>query len=275
MAFQMRADRRAERRLTAGNLRRRIFHQPLGRLQPTGSIAVAVTLAGFTLAAGFSSWPEDHRRSLRLWFAGGLIGWFAVAAILAYFEVFRGAADRWPTIQFAILLPIVIGLAFLWRSRIVTRVLESIPQSWIVGVQFYRVLGVIFVLLLMSGHLPPHFALPAGWGDVAVGLSAPLVALAYARGAAWRETAVRAWNIIGLLDLVVAVAMGVLTSPSPFQQLSLQSPNELISAFPLVLVPAFAVPLSVLLHAASLLKLARERDGRQAHVIGLKPAHGR
>jgi len=45
MALQMLADRRAEGLVTAGNLRRRIFHQSLGRLQTTRSIAVAVALA--------------------------------------------------------------------------------------------------------------------------------------------------------------------------------------------------------------------------------------
>lgn len=70
------------------------------------------------------------------------------------------------------------------------------------------------------------------------------------------------WNAFGLLDLVVAVGTGFLTSPSPLQLLSLQSPNELISAFPLVMVPVFAVPLSVLLHVASLAKRARESRAR-------------
>ena len=34
-------------------------------------------------------------------------------------------------------------------------------------------------------------------------------------------------------------------------------PNELIAAYPLVLVPVFGMPLAVLLHVASLIKLAR------------------
>jgi hypothetical protein len=66
-----------------------------------------------------------------------------------------------------------------------------------------------------------------------------------------------AWNVLGILDLVVAVGTGFLTSPSPFQQLSLDAPNELISAFPLVMVPVFAVPVSILLHLMSLMKLRR------------------
>jgi hypothetical protein len=64
-------------------------------------------------------------------------------------------------------------------------------------------------------------------------------------------------NLFGLADLVVAVTTGFLTSPSAFQLFAFDLPNELISQFPLVLIPVFLVPLSVLLHLASLTKLRR------------------
>jgi hypothetical protein len=79
-----------------------------------------------------------------------------------------------------------------------------------------------------------------------------------ARGVAGREALVRGWNVLGLLDLAVAITTGFLTSPSPFQAFSFDAPNELISAFPLVMVPVFAVPLTVILHVASLIKLSCE-----------------
>ena len=47
---------------------------------------------------------------------------------------------------------------------------------------------------------------------------------------------------------------GMLSSPSPFQLFAFDLPNELVSVFPLVLVPVFLVPVSVLLHLASLVK---------------------
>jgi hypothetical protein len=133
--------------------------------------------------------------------------------------------------------------------------IDAVPQSWLVGLQFYRVLGAIFLLMYAQGRMPAAFALPAGAGDVAVGLLAPIVAVAYARGVAGREFLVVGWNLLGLLDLATT---GFLTSPSPLQVLSLDAPNQLISEYPLVLVPVFGVPLAVLLHVASLVKLGRD-----------------
>jgi hypothetical protein len=84
---------------------------------------------------------------------------------------------------------------------------------------------------------------------------APIVALAYARGARGNAGLVKAWNVFGILDLVIAVTTGFITSPSTLSTYA--PPNELISIFPLVLIPVYLVPLSVLLHLASLAKLHR------------------
>ncbi|MBS0151374.1 MAG: hypothetical protein JSR31_10570 [Nitrospira sp.] len=53
------------------------------------------------------------------------------------------------------------------------------------------------------------------------------------------------------------MACGFATSPSPVQLAALDHPNELITAFPLVLIPTYLVPISVLLHLVSMAKLRR------------------
>ena len=65
--------------------------------------------------------------------------------------------------------------------------------------------------------MPGDFALPAGLGDVLAGVLAPVVGLMHARGAESRDCLVLAWNAFGILDLVVAVGTGFMTSPSPLQ----------------------------------------------------------
>ena len=88
------------------------------------------------------------------------------------------------------------------------------PQSWLIGVQLYRALGVIFLILYATDKLPGLFAWPAGLGDVLVGVLAPVVAIAYARAPDRNTDLVFAWNLFGLADLIVAVTTGFLTSPS-------------------------------------------------------------
>jgi hypothetical protein len=217
---------------------------------------LAALLFGLNRSLTAANWPTRDR-GRALWGATALLTFFYLAALLPARSGFFQAASRIPTIQFGVLFPIVAGilLFFLWRP--LRRVIETVPQQWIVGIQLYRALGVVFLILYAMGRLPGAFALPAGAGDVFVGLLAPVVATAQTRQ--WRNAngLLRAWNILGLTDLAVALTTGFLTSPSPLQRLAFDAPNVLIGRYPLVMVPVFLVPLAILLHLASLQKLRR------------------
>ena len=89
------------------------------------------------------------------------------------------------------------------------------------------------------------------------GLFAVPAAIALATGTAEGRKAAILWNIFGIADLVVAIALGMIVSPGRFQ---LIVPNILsigIDGYPNVLTPAFVVPGSILLHALSLRQLRR------------------
>jgi|SRR5260370_5064264 len=221
-----------------------------------GTVAIVVTvIVGLHRALKRARWTDRDRRHVVLSVATLLLGWYLVTLLLSWFEFYRGASSRVPTIQYGLLIPIIVGVVLAWKWKMLGRVIESVPQGWIVSVQLYRALGLMFLVLYAVGRLPGVFALPAGIGDIIVGLVAPVVGVAYARNPSSAAGLVRAWNAFGIIDLIVAVGSGLLTSPSPIQMLAFKAPNELISAFPLVMVPVFLVPLSILLHFASLKKL--------------------
>jgi hypothetical protein len=106
-----------------------------------------------------------------------------------------------------------VGGLLIWRSPRLARIIDAVPQHWLIGVQLYRALGVIFLILYAAGKLPGLFAWPAGLGDVLVGVLAPVVAIAYRRGPRENPDLVSAWNLFGLVDLIVAVTAGMLSSP--------------------------------------------------------------
>ena len=219
-----------------------------------GAIGIIGTiLFGLRNALAQAAWPK-HDRTLAFGFSAViLIGWFLLALALGLTGAYQAAPDRIPTIQYGIFIPFLIGAWLIWRLPVVGRVIDTVPQPWIVGVQLYRALGVIFLILYAADKMPGLFAWPAGVGDVIVGLLAPVVALAYARDPQRNVGRVTTWNVLGILDLIVAITTGFITSPSPL--FSYEPPNELIAIFPLVLIPVYLVPLSLLLHFASLAKL--------------------
>ncbi len=224
----------------------------------TGAIGtIAALLFGLRSALRSAGWAAYDRTVTLRAATITVIGWFLLAIALASVDAYRAAQNRIPTIQYGILVPILIGGLLIWRSPRLARIIDAVPQHWLIGVQLYRALGVIFLILYATGKLPGLFAWPAGLGDVLTGVLAPVVAIAYRRGPRENADLVFGWNLFGLADLVVAVTAGMLTSPSPFQLFAFELPNELVSRFPLVLIPVFLVPVSVLLHLASLSKLRR------------------
>jgi hypothetical protein len=224
-----------------------------------GSVATIVAvLRGVHRGLKRAGWADDERRSTVGILATLLVGWFFVALVLAWLGFFRGTASQIPTIQYGIFLPLVAGFVLFWRWKLLRRVVEAVPQQWIAGVQFFRVEGAIFLVLYAAGRLPREFAWPAGVGDIAVGLLAPIVAIAYARRSNRAAGWLIAWNLLGISDLVVALTTGFLTSPSKLQMLAFDRPNQLMGILPLVMIPVFLVPLALLLHSASLQKLRQE-----------------
>jgi hypothetical protein len=221
--------------------------------------ALAAMTFGAHKALKLARWPVRDRRQAVAKITVLLGAWFAAALLASWFGFFRAPLSGMPTIQYGLLIPIIVGVVLFQRSVLLRRVVEAVPQSWIVGVQVYRTEGLIFLLLYAAGRLPAIFAWPAGVGDVLVGVFALTVAAAYARESPNAAGRVRAWNLLGIADLTVAVTTGFLSSPSPLQMFAFDAPNELISAFPLVMIPVFLVPLSILLHLASLYKLRQSR----------------
>jgi hypothetical protein len=217
--------------------------------------------AGVRRGARVLNLPPKRRASLLVKTTALLGGWLALGAALGAAGVYRGrTGSALPALLLAIdvVLPIAIGLTIVATSKTARDILAATPPHLLIGIQVYRVFGLIFLVLLAQGRVPGPFANPAGWGDLLVGVTAPIVASLYRADAArWRGLAVL-WNVFGLADLALAITMGVLTAPGGLQRLAFDTPNSLVATFPLVLVPTVAVPISILLHLLSLKRLKTE-----------------
>jgi len=124
-----------------------------------------------------------------------------------------------------------------------------------------RVVGVFFLLAMALGKLPAVFALPAGLGDMAVGIAAPFVVrrlhAGATRGAVW-------FNVLGIVDMVVAVAIGFLAGAGPTQLIDVTPSTDPIGQLPLSLIPTVVVPMALALHVISLARLRRTRRSHLA-----------
>jgi hypothetical protein len=220
------------------------------------AIHIAIVLG---LWLGLERTELPPRRRFYVWLAvvGPYTLWLAIIWSAAVNGVFRPGNNTPPLLPFAIFLPVIVGVPILLRSKRIGDVLDAMPASWLVGLQVYRILGGIFLVGWARGVIPGLFALPAGIGDVTTGLLALPVAYSLVSRKGDAARAAIAWNIFGLVDFAIAVGIGLATAPGPFQLIVPSIPNTGVGIYPTVLIPAFAVPSSILLHVLSLRQLRR------------------
>jgi hypothetical protein len=151
-----------------------------------------------------------------------------------------------------VMAPILAFIAGYGLSRPFREFVLAADLRFMMAIQAWRILGLEFLTLYAHGILPASFAWPAGLGDIAIGVTAPwmLAALINRPRFAVSKTFL-AWNALGLLDLVVALGTGALSSG-----LATGAAGEITSApmalLPLLLVPVYLVPIFAMLHIAAL-----------------------
>ena len=117
----------------------------------TGSIGtIAAVIFGLNQALKRASWPVRERRRTVQATSLVLTAWFALAVALASLGVYHVPGDRLPTIEFGIVIPILVGCLILWRSPVVSRAIDVTPREWVIAVQVFRVEGVIFLMSVDS-----------------------------------------------------------------------------------------------------------------------------
>ena len=194
----------------------------------TASIAV-------NLNAAITTMPLSPVQKLTTVSVAGL--WIGFAIALATTGIYAATVTPVPVVGFMVALPVPL----------------------LIGLNALRVFpGAFMVLLESQGHLSGPFPQSAGWGDIVVGITAIPLTLAVARNFAANRGAVLAWNILGTLDLVAAVALGVLSAPaSPLQIFGGAVGSTAMWSLPWSNIPTLLVPFYLIVHGIIFARLAR------------------
>jgi hypothetical protein len=176
--------------------------------------------------------------------ATGLIGaWFLIVLAASAFHMLQNDTGRVGLpVALAALVPILLFLLGFAASSGFRQFAVSLNPRTLTHLQSWRIFGFIFIVLEAYGILPALFALPAGYGDMAIGATASLVALKLATPR--HRTAFTIWQAAGIADLVMAVGLG---TTAPWLDPSGTS-MAAMTMLPLSLVPTFFVPLLLVFH---------------------------
>jgi hypothetical protein len=230
--------------------------------------AIIAAMIGASVGAWFSLAYALRRLSVaprvqRRWRWGTAIvlcTWLLVVlavAVIAPGDAVMGA----PYIIASLGLGLLAGILPLLISPTFRQLVRAIPATWLVGIHAIRILGFLFLSLMDMRLLPGAFALPAGYGDITVGLLALGLVYLLAKRSSYAHALAIGWNALGLLDFAVALTTGILYIGPFAAQLAASGASPLYMNYVLI-VPSFGVPLYTLLHIYSLFQLVSARLGK-------------
>src|SRR5271156_332421 len=105
----------------------------------SGSVAtVAAVLIGVQRGLKGAGWSDRDRKRAIGSIAALLIVWFFAELIPARLGLYHGTTSPIPTIQYGMLIPLVVAVVLFRRWRLLRLVIEAVPQTWMAGIQLFR-----------------------------------------------------------------------------------------------------------------------------------------
>jgi hypothetical protein len=142
----------------------------------------------------------------------------------------------------AAITPLALFLVWFAVSKSFRQFTMSLNPRVLTWVQTWRIGGYVFLVLAAYRILPDSFALPAGLGDMTIGATAVFAGLKLAFPE--HRKSFIAWQLLGMADLVAAIALGTLSR--------LIDPSGIstgpMTVLPMSFIPTFVVPLCLMLH---------------------------
>lgn len=185
-----------------------------------------------------------------------LAAWLLAVLILGSSGAFVGTPGAPPiALLIGFVAPIAAFLVAFRASTAFREFVLNVDPRLLAAMQAWRSGGFGFIALYVHGILPGYFAWPAGLGDMAIGFTAPWILAGLMRSQVFASSRIFiAWNLLGLLDLAVAMTTGALGS-----FLIAGSAGTITTApmadLPLVLIPVYLVPLFIMMHLAALAQI--------------------
>lgn len=178
---------------------------------------------------------------------GLIVVWLLGALAIAELDLLQNPVNGFGAgVAIAASAPLVVFAVWVGVSKGFREFLLALNPQILTAAQTWRLLGFVFVLLEARNLLPSVFALSAGYGDMAIGATATLVAWRWAKPE--HRGSFILWQVLGITDLVAAVSLGV---TAPLLQ-PVGPTMRLLTVLPLSLIPTFLVPLFLMFHFVSI-----------------------
>ncbi|RNI25674.1 hypothetical protein [Rufibacter latericius] len=228
-------------------------------------LCLALLLAGTRhtfLRMGFST----AQASKKTWIIGGLLtGWLLLVSFLALSGL-TSNFDIAPLNMAPALLPPLVAVLMITFHPGTQNFLRHLPPAGLLYLQAFRIPVEIFLWwLFLANAIPERLTFEGRNWDILSGLFGPVFAVLCYAGHRYNPKLAMLYHLLGLGLLLNIVANGLLTLPTPVQVFFDKPGATILTTFPVMLLPAFLVPLAYTLHFFSLRQAALERKETAPH----------
>jgi hypothetical protein len=207
-----------------------------------------------------SPWSDARKAAARRTIIGVTAAWtaavwgFSLAGLISYHP-----GDSWPRIALPLFIPVIAAIALAWHP-VARTVIDRTPVATLAGVQAFRLAGFVFLIIPGLGLLPPAFVI-GGYGDLATGLLAAVAGVQLAKRSKGASVWFVLFSLTGLVDLLNVASLLFYYDPS----WSPAAPSSAALAdFSLVMVPALAAPMALILHLCAIKNFAMAAASRRS-----------
>ncbi len=185
----------------------------------------------------------------------GIFFWLAIISCMAYLGFFEDFSSWPPRVIFVLAPPMLLSVGLLF-SPFFRLLLRTIPPSWLVHIQAFRILMELFLWMgYKGGYVPAQMTFEWLNFDIIAGLTAPLAGLVFFGQRRFRKPEAILWNVSGMILLFNILIIAILSTPSPWRVFHNEPANTFVATFPFILIPGFIVPFAFSMHLFSLYQI--------------------
>jgi len=204
--------------------------------------------------------PPAKSKKISWYVVLGLFLWLSILGLVASFGFFQKGDVLPPRVIWAV-LPSVILIVVLLFSKSFSKFLQSVPSSWLVYVQSFRIVVEIILWLAFLGGLLPFQMTFEGFNyDIIAGLTAIIAGFVFFGKNRYRRFEAIIWNISGLALLMNIIVIAILSIPGPLRIFMNEPSNQIMAYFPYIWIPGFFVPYALAMHLFSLKQLILKQE---------------
>lgn len=224
--------------------------------------SITLLFVAITVTTLFVLWNAFQKNKIVL--AISLL-WLTAQGILGCTEFYSVTNSMPPRVMLMIVPPILLILAlFSFKRSRVALLNANIKLLTLLHTVRFPVELCLYMLYIRS-LVPEMMTFEGRNFDIISGLTAPIIVVLALKAGKPKKTLLLLWNCIGIILLFNIVIHGILSAPTPFQQLNFDQPNVAVLYFPIVWLPSFLVPVVLLSHLTAFYQLFHARKNERAN----------